>query len=313
MKAIRKNKLSIIIPFYNGCSFLGDLLTSLYESYDLSSKWLTPEIIVINDSPEVSEQDIRVICNKVDSKNTLNIKLFTNPENKGVAYSRDFGIMQATADYITWIDQDDFVHQSYFPTLEQHLQSQRNIYILNGYICKNTPDQALSIFYIKPALNFKHILNGNPVLSTSFWIVNRPFLQTLNCHFYYPQMTHKGVDDWYFSLQLTKDKQNIEYISNRLVYYRFHINNFGHDLSESIDGGLELLKFLQNDQTFPQKPIQSRIQTLIFSKKFYLTNKLSIICSDPVNFIRFLIHYVYDTNRLLRLVVKVFCHIKFRS
>lgn len=301
---------SIVIPFYNGSLFLGDLLKSLNESYLHSSKLLTPEIIIVNDSPNIPEQEICSICNQINSKN-LNIKIFTNLENKGVAYSRDLGTAQASGDFITWIDQDDFVHKTYFSILEQRLKSHQNVYLLNGYICKNIADNAIPVFYIKPTLAFDRILFDNPVLSTSFWIVGRHFLNTLNIRFYLPQQVYKGVDDWFFSLQLTKKPLKIEYVSNRLIYYRFHEANFGNDVFEAINGGLELLNMLQNDDTFPKRKLRSRIKTLEFSKRFYSKNKISII-SEPLDFARFLIHYGHNPNRIFRFVHKFFRQLKLR-
>jgi glycosyltransferase involved in cell wall biosynthesis len=311
MNVGKKHKISIIIPFYNGEIFLGELLKSLSESFLKSLKLLTVEIIIINDSPRVSEQEIRSIYNPFVSEN-FDIKLFSNSENKGVAYSRDLGTIRASGDFITWIDQDDFVHQTYFSILEKRLQSEQKIYLLNGYICKNNRKNTISVFYIKPTINFARILFDNPVLSTSFWVINRDFLNEQNIRFYLPEQVHKGIDDWFFSLQLTQKTLNIEYIAARLIYYRFHENNFGHDIVEAIDGCLVLLKLLQSDHTFPKNKLRTRAKTLEFSKRFYTTNKIFCIFSEPVNFIRFLVHYCYDPNRLIRLIHKMFRRIKIR-
>jgi len=306
-----QNSISIVIPFYKGLSFLGDLLNSLSESYKNSSKLFAPELIIINDSPQIPEQDIHTICNQSDLE-ISNIQIFTNPENKGVAFSRDIGTAHASGHFITWIDQDDFVHKSYFSILEQRLQSRQNAYLLNGYICKNTADDAISMFHIKPAINFNRVLFSNPVLSTCFWIVRRDFLNEKNIRFYLPQQVSKGVDDWFLSLQLTKKPLKIEYISQRLVYYRFHEANFGHDITGAINGSVELLNILQNDDTFPKRKLQKHIQSLEFSKRFYAANKFSHIFSEPINFTRFLIHYSYDPNRIIRLFHKLFRQLKFR-
>lgn len=311
MNADKKDIISIVIPFYKGCLFLGDLLTSLNESYKHSSKLLTPEIIIINDSPQIPEQDILAICNQVCSE-ISNIKIFTNPENRGVAYSRDYGTKQASGNFITWIDQDDFVHESYFRILEQRLQSQQNAYLLNGHICKETANNAIPVFYIKPTINFNRMLFSNPVLSTSFWVVNRDFLKNLNIRFYLPELTHKGVDDWFLSLQLTQKPLKLEYISDRIVYYRFHETNFGHDITEATNGSIELLNTLLNDDTFPKQKLLSRIKTFEFSKQFYSTNKVLCVFSKPFSFARFLIHYSYDPNRIIRLFHKLFRQTNFR-
>jgi len=308
-----QSTISIVIPFYNGDLFLSELLYSLNESYLHSSKLLVPEIIIINDSPDISEQTIRSIWEQTGLEHNLNIKLFVNSENKGVAYSRDLGTSHASGDFITWIDQDDFVHKTYFSVLEQRVQSKQNVYLLNGYICKNTADTAIPVFYVKPAVNFKHVLFNNPVLSTFFWIINRDFLNTLNVRFYLPEQIYKGVDDWFFSLQLTQNPLKIEYVSNRLIYYRFHETNFGNDVVGAIDGGLELLKTLQNNDTFPKHKLLSRIKTLTFSKRFYSENKFWVVFSEPFNFIRFLIRYCYDINRMLRFIRKLFHQTKFRT
>ncbi|MCL2412660.1 MAG: glycosyltransferase [Bacteroidales bacterium] len=305
------NIFSVVIPFYNGLSFLGDLLTSLNKSYEKSLQLFVPEIIIINDSPQIPEQNIRTICNQSCSE-ISNIKIFTNPENRGVAYSRDYGTQQASGHFITWIDQDDFVHESYFRVLEQRLQSQKNVYLLNGYICKETANNAIPVFYIKPTINFKRILFSNPVLSTSFWVVNREFLKNSNIRFYLPELIHKGVDDWFFSLQLTKNSLKFEYISNRLISYRFHETNFGHDITEATNGSIELLNILLSDDSFPKQTLQSRIKTFEFSKRFYSTGKVLSILSEPFGFARFLIHYSYDPNRTIRLFHKLFRQTNFR-
>lgn len=87
-------KVSVIIPFYNGESWLIDAVDSvLQQDYD------DIEIIVINDgSPESLTGFLEKYGNKI---------VYLYQENQGVAVARNKGIDIATGDYIAFLDSDD--------------------------------------------------------------------------------------------------------------------------------------------------------------------------------------------------------------
>jgi glycosyltransferase involved in cell wall biosynthesis len=87
-------KVSVIIPFYNGVEWLCEAVQSaLDQTYD------NIEIIVINDG---SKEDVSEFLKKFVSK-----IIYFYQENKGASSARNLGIKNATGDFIAFLDSDD--------------------------------------------------------------------------------------------------------------------------------------------------------------------------------------------------------------
>lgn len=96
-------QISIIVPVYNAENFLPQCIESL-----LSQSFKEFEIILVNDGSTDTSLDI---CNNYAKLDTRIIIL--SKENEGLAQARRSGIMKASADYITFIDSDDFYEPDY--------------------------------------------------------------------------------------------------------------------------------------------------------------------------------------------------------
>lgn len=91
--------LSIIIPVYNGERYIENCINSIINECNENI-----EIIVINDGSTDSTYDI---LQKISKENKL-LKIFNN-KNRGVSYSRNYGIKKATGKYIIFLDADDYL------------------------------------------------------------------------------------------------------------------------------------------------------------------------------------------------------------
>ncbi len=99
------SKVSVIVPVYNVENYLTKCLDSL-----VNQSLTDIEIIVVNDeSKDDSEKIIQEFAQKYPGK----IKAFTK-ENGGLSDARNFGIDQATGDYIGFVDSDDYVTGTMF-------------------------------------------------------------------------------------------------------------------------------------------------------------------------------------------------------
>ncbi len=104
-------KLSIIVPVYNAEKYIGKCLESLVEQ-----NFNDLEIIVVNDgSTDNSKEEIKKF-----TKNNKNI-LYLEKENGGLSDARNYGIANATGEYICFVDGDDFVDKNLFKSLEIYL------------------------------------------------------------------------------------------------------------------------------------------------------------------------------------------------
>jgi len=92
-------KVSIIVPVYNAENYLANCLQSI-----INQSYKNIEIILINDGSSDNSLEICEGFKKDDNR----IKLFSI-ENSGVSTARNIGIEQATGDYITFADSDDWI------------------------------------------------------------------------------------------------------------------------------------------------------------------------------------------------------------
>lgn len=100
--------ISVIIPIYNRAEYLPDCLASI-ECQTLSNI----EVLCIDDASTDASAAVVEQFAQDDSR----FKLFSLPENQGAAVARNFGIEQATGEFIAFMDSDDWYPEN--TTLEK--------------------------------------------------------------------------------------------------------------------------------------------------------------------------------------------------
>jgi len=100
-------KISVIVPVYNKENYVEETINSL-----LNQTYENLEIIIINDG---SKDKSKEICEKKEKEDNR-IKLI-NIENHGAGYARNVGIENATGDFISFIDADDYVKNNFYDVL----------------------------------------------------------------------------------------------------------------------------------------------------------------------------------------------------
>jgi glycosyltransferase involved in cell wall biosynthesis len=100
---------SIVIPVYNKEKFVVKTIESV-----LSQTFIDYEIIIVNDgSTDQSEA-------KISTFKDNRIKYYSK-KNEGVALARNFGIEKATADYICFLDADDYWYPTFLETMHRYI------------------------------------------------------------------------------------------------------------------------------------------------------------------------------------------------
>ena len=96
---MKKKKVSIIVPIYNGEAYLERCVQSL-----VNQTYSDIEIILINDG---STDKTHEICERYAEleKRIVYIK----KKNTGVSDTRNYGIRRSTGDYILFVDSDDYI------------------------------------------------------------------------------------------------------------------------------------------------------------------------------------------------------------
>lgn len=156
------SKISVIIPVYNTEEFLPTCLDSILEQ-----SYKNLEIILLNNESTDKSQQIIDNYSKLDER----IISFKLDGKKGVGASRNFGIDQATGDYIFFLDSDDYLPKD---TLKILINNIGNHEMIRGKIHSTHFSNSFSIVvegFIKPKLftdNKYDLIRNNSVVNYLF-------------------------------------------------------------------------------------------------------------------------------------------------
>lgn len=94
-------KLSIIIPAYNVGQYIGKCLNSVYEESTVMDDF---EVIVVDDG---STDNTLEVANGYKASHA-NLKVI-HKNNEGVGSARNVGLDEAQGEYVTFVDDDDWI------------------------------------------------------------------------------------------------------------------------------------------------------------------------------------------------------------
>lgn len=109
-------KISVIVAVYNTEKYLDRCIESL-----LNQTYKNMELVIVEDC---STDSSRKLLKKY--KGIKNIKVFYNRENRGLSYSRNYGLKKSTGDFIGYIDSDDYVEPDYYEKLMSSIKDNKS-------------------------------------------------------------------------------------------------------------------------------------------------------------------------------------------
>ena len=120
--------IDIIIPLYNGEKYINDLLDCFARQRVYNFR-----LIFVNDG-SIDKSSTILDMRKKDYDFEI---VVINKKNGGVASARNTGILFSTAEYITFIDVDDFVTENYSEFLEEAKKKNVNLLLFQSIRVKN--------------------------------------------------------------------------------------------------------------------------------------------------------------------------------
>ncbi|MFL1011274.1 glycosyltransferase family 2 protein [Flavisericum labens] len=108
---------SVVIPLYNKEKFIEDTLKSV-----LNQTFNDFEVIIVNDGSSDNSLSI------VEQFKSEKIRLFTN-KNRGLSYTRNFGIKKAKSQYIGFLDADDLWANDFLETVYNSIKEHPQILV----------------------------------------------------------------------------------------------------------------------------------------------------------------------------------------
>lgn len=208
---MKKKKISIILPVYNGAEYLAESIESV-----IAQTYANWELIIINDC---STDDTLAIASKYAAQDTR-IKVFTNSQNLKLPNSLNAGFKYANGQYYTWTSDDNKYKPNAFRIMVEKLEHNPNavmVYTNYTYIDSNGNEIGLSK---KPEP--RYLFTGN--------VIGACFLYTADAA--------KKIGEYDADLFLAEDYDfwirlykvgKILHIEDNLYFYRIH----GKSLTET--------------------------------------------------------------------------------
>ena len=124
---MKQEQISVIVPVYNVEKYVDKCLLSIKkQTYD------NLQIIVIDDASTDKSGDI-VDTYVGDSRfHIIHLK-----QNGGLSHARNVGLSCVSADYITFVDSDDYIDLNHIERLYESMKNGNSLISISGYIFEN--------------------------------------------------------------------------------------------------------------------------------------------------------------------------------
>lgn len=206
---IEMNELvSIIMPVYNGEKFIKYAIESV-----LSQTYENWEMIVIDDAS--TDNSMKVVKEYRDCR----IHIYSNLYNRGIAYTRNYGLTLCQGEYISLLDDDDIISNDKLQLQVEFLEANPQIDILGGKAVW-IDEEGNEISETSKVYLENEEIKALALLKNPFWNCEVMFRNSIikKYKYYYKDYMY-GMEDYHFWIRyLTKCKA--ANLDNVLLYHR---------------------------------------------------------------------------------------------
>lgn len=236
--------ISVIIPVHNAESFLERCINSI-----LTNTYKDLEVILIENGSTDSSRDL---CYRLEKENS-NVKVIVS-EVKGVSNARNLGLEEATGDYISFIDADDYISPYYFETL-QRISDKNDADIV---VCDYSKGTESSVTFARPN-------NTEKLIDKDYYFRNHYVKETLQFTAPWSKLFKKRIvdsvrfdtelsmcEDRTFVTQCVCRAEKIYYVQEKMYYY-FLGNDNSICKKTDQDLRMDMVYSLKKDLAFIQR------------------------------------------------------------
>ncbi len=204
-------KISVIIPTYQPKHYIFDCFESVVAN-DLEQ---VEVLVIYNGKKNDLFTKIADFCNE----NIYFRLIYT--EVLGVSNARNIGISQAQGEYVTFIDDDDWVSDNYFNVLLEHTKADTDTVVVSNVVCYNDKTKQKYIDYIGKSFHKKQ---GKPYsvfayrkFFSTIWgkLIPKKCLQNIRF-----DKDLKLSEDSLFMFEVSKNIKNVVLTNEEVIYYR---------------------------------------------------------------------------------------------
>lgn len=215
---MRKPKISIIMPVYNGAKYLAESIESITHQ-----TFTDFELIIINDSSNDNTKEIALKYASLDKR----IITIDNTQEKGLYGSLNSGIKLCKGDFIARADSDDINELNRLEIQINYLKSHSDIDIVgSGYKLFGNNNNR-KIFHPSTSLKLAWRFLTNTYFCHPSVMFRSKVLETIN---EYPKV---ACEDFAFFSKIIQKHKGVN-INKILINYRQHNNNYSNTQNENI-------------------------------------------------------------------------------
>lgn len=254
--------ISIIIPVYNVEDYILDCLNSIDKQKGEF------EVIIVNDGSK--DNSVEIVEKFIKYRSNFRL---VSKENGGLSSARNFGLKFAKGKYISFIDSDDLISNSYIEQVTEAVTLNDVDMLILGYVKSNSTEDLLL------RLNDKNKDTSTERLTSYLcryeyfsWmrIVKKEFMTDLN----FPE--GYLYEDMYFTTILNSRVKNIFEIKNPIYGYRKRKNSITTSSIMSQFRLIDTLRLLKKNHYIKNKEYEEVRNTFVESSKSLLINWLRV-------------------------------------
>jgi glycosyltransferase involved in cell wall biosynthesis len=226
---------SIVIPSFNSRKFVAQSLDSILRQN--FTKW---EVLIIDNFSNDGTDEI------LDEFDDPRIRRFKLNNHGSISASRNLGIKEAKAEWIAFLDSDDWWAPDKLFECSTKINSEVDlIYHDLIVISDNKRDKHLKCRQLKSPVINDLLVNGNPIAASSV-VVRKYILQKIGYMNERPDLIKTA--DYNTWLKIANTSDSFLHIPKKLGYYRIHNNNVSDDsiLEPTLAAMEEFLYLLSN-------------------------------------------------------------------
>ncbi len=135
-KVNRRSLVSVVIPIYNGASFLNDAVLSVFKS-----TYKNFEVLLIDDG---SKDKSKILCHQLEKK-YKHLHFYSFKKNKGLGRVLNFALKKAKGEYICRINQDDMMHPTRIAKQVAFMTTHPDVVLVGSWLKVHDDDGSIRI------------------------------------------------------------------------------------------------------------------------------------------------------------------------
>lgn len=212
--------VSIIVPAYNSGTYIKKCMESL-----IKQTYSDIEIIVVNDGSTDHTRQILDTYAQTDKR----IKVF-HTKNRGVSEARNMALLNATGDYITFVDADDYLELNAIELLVKKIMGDNSDIVISAYrmVYENNAEDYYYDFAENKIYSKEYVVGqildykmsgylGHKLYRSSIWRKNNLSFENVKC-----------CEDWPVMVSYVCECDKVSYINKITYNYVQHSNSCIH-------------------------------------------------------------------------------------